>query len=169
MRSPANQVKRRFERERKPIPSNQEISERWVPPLNRWSDVTWLMWKEKNGGNNLRYIGHDYITNEASEAIMRYIFNKYRHSQVVPWPGLDFTMDKDEGRALLGTPNGIGTARLLIDRAADLGRRDLKVYIWTFENDHLCMLWDMVPVQPVGRHKRDPRGDDQLYRHLSRL
>lgn len=42
-------------------------------------------------------------------------------------PGLSFGMETDEGEALLGTPNGICTARLLVDKAAELGRRELKV------------------------------------------
>lgn len=61
------------------------------------------------------------------------------------WPGLSFGMDSDEGKALLGTPNGIGTARLLIDRAAQLGRRELKVYMFARHDGKYCMLWDMAP------------------------
>ncbi|KAL8898638.1 MAG: hypothetical protein Q9207_006608 [Kuettlingeria erythrocarpa] len=61
------------------------------------------------------------------------------------FPGLSFGMDSDEGKALLGIPNGIGTARILVDRATELGRRELKVYIFAREDGKYCMLWDMHP------------------------
>ncbi|KAL8895341.1 MAG: hypothetical protein Q9207_008209, partial [Kuettlingeria erythrocarpa] len=145
--SPFNQVRRRYVFADKPVPSSQYIAGHLVPPLNRWSDVTWTIWKEKAGdtANNLRYLAHDAIENEATDEIAAYIFAKARNSQDVPYPGLDFGMDSREGRALLGTPNGIGTARILIDRAKELGKRELRVRIFTSDTNGLCMLWDMVP------------------------
>ncbi len=136
------------------MPSSQYITDHLVPPLNRWSDVTWTIWKEKAGdtANNLRYLAHDAVENEATDEIAAYIFAKARNSQDVPYPGLDFGMDSREGRALLGTPNGIGTARILIDRAKELGKRELRVKIFTSDTNGLCMLWDMVP------SKSQPRG-----------
>lgn len=161
MNSPFNQVRRRYVFANKPVPSNQYIADHLVPPLNRWSDVTWTIWNEKAGdtANNLRYIAHDAVENEATDEIAAYIFAKARNSQDVPYPGLDFGMDSREGRALLGTPNGIGTARILIDRAKELGKRELRVRIFTSDTNGLCMLWDMVPP------KSQPRGLGLLYLH----
>lgn len=45
------------------------------------------------------------------------------------FPGLEFGVDTEEGEALLGTPNGMGTAWLLYDRSRELGRRNLKARI----------------------------------------
>ncbi|KAL8799525.1 MAG: hypothetical protein Q9182_005834 [Xanthomendoza sp. 2 TL-2023] len=52
--SPAFQVKQSFNLAGKPIPSSQEIADCYVPPLHRWSDVTWTIWKSKGGSGNLR-------------------------------------------------------------------------------------------------------------------
>ncbi|KAL8926905.1 MAG: hypothetical protein Q9208_002714 [Pyrenodesmia sp. 3 TL-2023] len=161
MNSPSNQVRRRYTMAQPPKtpPASQYIADHLVPPLNRWSDVTWTLWKEKAGGsaNNLRYIAHDAVENDDTDSIASYVFTKARNSEDVPYPGLEFGMDSREGRALLGTPNGIGTARLLIDRAKQLGKRELRVRIFTSNTSGLCMLWDMVPQdQPGssgGRHR----------------
>ncbi|KAL8748722.1 MAG: hypothetical protein Q9184_007129 [Pyrenodesmia sp. 2 TL-2023] len=152
MNSPFNQIRRRYRDQNKPIPSSQYIADHLVPPLNRWSDVTWTIWKEKAGdtANNLRYIAHDAVENDTTDSIASYIFAKARNSQNVPYPGLEFGMDSREGRALLGTPNGIGTARILIDRAKQLGKRELRVRIFTSDTSGLCMLWDMVPQNQPG-------------------
>ncbi|KAL8646923.1 MAG: hypothetical protein Q9210_005855 [Variospora velana] len=186
--SPANQVRRRFRNIlKKPVPSNLEIADEYVPPLSRWSDITWTIWAElSNNENNLRYLGHDNTANLRTAHVIEYIFTKHGRSDSssdgsssdsssdssgdssdgpqqgsqagssadssaddedeLDFPGLEFGMDTDEGKALLGTPNGIGTARLLIDRARQLGKRELKVNIFTREDGQYCMLWDMAPV-----------------------
>ena len=70
-------------------------------------------------------------------------------------------MDSAEGRALLGTPNGIGAARLLIDRASELGRRDIRFHIFYSEPDSPCMMIDMRPAQAqsraLARRRIEPR------------
>ncbi|KAL8920032.1 MAG: hypothetical protein Q9208_006487 [Pyrenodesmia sp. 3 TL-2023] len=185
--SPANQVRKRFRSMRQDPPTSKAINDKWVPPLNRWSDVTWTIWKElaKDDHKKLRFIAHDNTANLQTEHVMENIFTKHAKQDAgsgsspgsssasgsgsgsgsnsgsssgsssggsssdadePDFPGLSFGMDSDEGKALLGTPNGIGTARLLIDRAAALGRRELKVYIFARESDgKYCMLWDMHP------------------------
>ncbi|KAL8939357.1 MAG: hypothetical protein Q9216_003396 [Gyalolechia sp. 2 TL-2023] len=149
--SPATALKRRYKMDyNRPPPSNQEINDRHVPPLNRWSDITWILWNEKHGGGNLRYICHDLVSNPESEAVMDDIFVKAGRGDDVPdFPGLVFGMDSDEGKALLGTANGVGAARLLIDRADVLGPRELTIRIWHAEDAYTwpCMLIDMRPIQ----------------------
>ncbi|KAL8650290.1 MAG: hypothetical protein Q9226_005209, partial [Calogaya cf. arnoldii] len=155
-RSPAYVVKRRLGND---APSNREINEKYVPPLNRWSDATWTLWKEKGGGNDLRYIGRDFIFNLQTESVMKYIFEKYgKEEGDRKFPGLDFGMDSDEGRALLGTPNGIGAARILIDRASELGRRDLRIHIFEPDEEYSCILVDMQPAQVQPRALGDRNG-----------
>lgn len=160
-------VKERFIRANQPTPSGQEINSRYVPPLNRWSDVTWTLWKEKSGGaaNTLRYIARDFITNPETRVVMAYIFDKVKHTDFVPFPGLEFGMDSSEGRALLGTPNGIGIARILIDRAAQLGRREPRVRIFTLDPYYVCMLWDLVPPNQPGSSGGNYRARRHHVRH----
>ncbi|KAI4237975.1 MAG: hypothetical protein LQ352_007904 [Teloschistes flavicans] len=120
-----------------PSITDDEIARR-IPPLNRLSDAMWTVWKDLSGDNIqnarlLRYIGRSNVVNDDSKAIMQKIFTKAKSSETVPWPGLTYTMYDEQGQALLGTPNGIATAYLLIDHHTILGPRDPRVTIWTYE------------------------------------
>ena len=46
------------------------------------------------------------------------------------WPGLTFSIESDEGLALLGTPNGRGIAWLLKQHEELIGKRASKVTVW---------------------------------------
>ncbi|KAL8692093.1 MAG: hypothetical protein Q9218_002822 [Villophora microphyllina] len=140
--SPSNVIRSLF-----PHYQNSEI-ERLVPPLNRFSDVIWTIWTLGMGRKDpgrLRYLGHEDVINEETEEVMDYVFERKHPGMDPEWPGEEFGMDQDEGLALLGTPNGYGTAWLLIDRAQSLGRRvtEVKVRIWKNDNDYWHMLWDL--------------------------
>lgn len=86
---------------------------------------------------------------------MNYIFSQHPDKDR-KFPGLDFGMDSAEGRALLGTPNGLGAGRILIDRASELGRRDLRIYIFEPEEEYPCMFFDMRPTQVQPRAVEEP-------------
>lgn len=148
MNSPRNQVKQRF----KNNIAEADIEKR-VPPLNRFSDVMWTVWSTiSKSPNGLRFIGHDNISNDNTFGIMKEIFEKGEAKGPVNWPGLKFGIDTEEGMALLGTPNGIGTARLLIDRAGKLGRRIPEIYIFSpfpEMGGFYRMLWDLRPLSPT--------------------
>ncbi|KAL8936071.1 MAG: hypothetical protein Q9211_004364 [Gyalolechia sp. 1 TL-2023] len=128
--------------------SEEEILRR-LPPLNRFSDVIWAVWNTvSKTPHDLRYLAHDTVTNKDTIDIMRFIFNKSPAKGLIKWPGLTFGVDQDEGLALLGTPNGSGTAWLLIDRAKELGQRLPRVTIFSPfpETDgNFRMIWDMRP------------------------
>ncbi|KAL8681438.1 MAG: hypothetical protein Q9186_002443 [Xanthomendoza sp. 1 TL-2023] len=135
MRSPSSQVQRYYADRGEQVPSGKAINDRLVPPLHRWSDATWTLWKEKGGAGNLRYIAHDLVANEDTESVMDSIIEEANKKPAdLPFPGLVFNMDTEPGRALLGTPNGIGAARLLIDRASTLGKRDIRFHVF-YAND----------------------------------
>ncbi|KAI4099114.1 MAG: hypothetical protein LQ345_007492, partial [Seirophora villosa] len=127
IRSPAHEVKARFRRAGQPEPSGEEIATRHVPPLHRWSDVAWTLWRQKAGNeetaNRLRYLAYDHVTNTDTRAVMGHLFETVARRLFVPYPGLEFGIDTDQGRALLGTPLGVGVGRILTDRAKQLGRR----------------------------------------------
>lgn len=56
------------------------------------------------------------IINEDTLSIMAHIGGpEYEATESLPFPGVDFGMDTDEGKALLGTPNGVGIAWLMIN------------------------------------------------------
>lgn len=128
------------------ILSNAEIAARYTPPLSRWSDVAWTLYGElTNEVHKLQFICHDNVIGTVAFNVIQYIFEFHMHSAFVPFPGLEFGVDSPEGQALLGTPNGLGTAWLLIDRARELGRRNLRVKVWS-EAMVLNMAWNMAPL-----------------------
>ncbi|KAL9580665.1 MAG: hypothetical protein Q9212_004353 [Teloschistes hypoglaucus] len=135
-----------------------------LPPLNRFSDMAWYLWsdilarpstagpvdalaanngKAANDPGRLRHIGHDLVRNPDTESIMFQIIRDRSGgaSNEAAWPGHTFSMEEPEGLALLGTPNAVGTAWMLIHRTAALGRREPRVRIWTASPGYLCMLW----------------------------
>ncbi|KAI4242058.1 MAG: hypothetical protein LQ352_007318 [Teloschistes flavicans] len=142
IRSPRSVLKNLY-----PLFKEAEI-QRWVPPLSRFSDAVWTVWTLGMGRKEpgrLRYIGHEDISNFESEEVMDYVFQRKRPGVAETWPGEEFGLDQEEGLALLATPNGLGTAWLLIDRAATLGRRvtGVRVRIWKNEENFWYMLWDL--------------------------
>ncbi|KAL8789296.1 MAG: hypothetical protein Q9213_001219 [Squamulea squamosa] len=119
-----------------------------VPPLHRPSDLLWYTYSQNTPNpGNLRYIGHHFISNRDSSAIIDRLLQLAYNTNTpnIPWPGLRLDIDTDGAKALLATPNGVGVAYLMLDRAAVLGRRHPVVHIWN-ANGFRCMLWDMVPV-----------------------
>ncbi|KAL8739959.1 MAG: hypothetical protein Q9184_008549 [Pyrenodesmia sp. 2 TL-2023] len=156
MRSPATVVKEIFRQAKQPNPpSNAVITNVYTPPLSRWSDVTWTVYQDLANAaqkGKLQFIGHDQVNNDFSARVMVYIIRKHQPQgnpnarPSLPFPGFEFGIETEEGKALLGTPNGLGTAWLLYDRGGELGRRGLKVRIWIEGRDKLMMAFNMVPV-----------------------
>jgi hypothetical protein len=48
------------------------------------------------------------------------------HQTIACYPGETFDMDSEQGKAILGTPNGAGVAWLLIQRKRELGHATVK-------------------------------------------
>ncbi|KAL8718034.1 MAG: hypothetical protein Q9225_004788 [Loekoesia sp. 1 TL-2023] len=146
-KSPSYQLRKKYPG---PLQLTRDDIAKRVPKLNRFSDVIWKVWTQlvPNDPEKLRYVARDFIVNDVTVDIMNHIFGaKYRGEKNFPWPGLTFGLDSDEGKALLASPNGIGVYWLLLDRAAKLGRRKLKVTIFSGTEGayYYCMLWDLNP------------------------
>lgn len=143
-----------------------ETISRSVPPLNRLSDAIWTTWSARTGPNarGLRYLGRDNVVNPDTLSVMKGIFAALHHVEQVFWPGVTSSIDSMIGQALLGTPNGVAAAWLLIDHHSILGRREPTVTIWTYLDDFdgeitpeemtdglnniYMMLWDLGPPLP---------------------
>ncbi|KAL8954878.1 MAG: hypothetical protein Q9193_007036 [Seirophora villosa] len=137
----------------------KEERNKLLPTISTLSDLMWLAWNTvSTSPGELRYIGRDKVYNEETMAVMDYLFVRDNQGETrnVPWPGLEYGGDSDEGKALLATPNGRATAWLLIDfaqemkRKGEISRRELKIHIFSFVGDY-CMLWDMEPQSRRGR------------------
>ncbi|KAL8900102.1 MAG: hypothetical protein Q9207_005851 [Kuettlingeria erythrocarpa] len=111
-----------------------------IPPLNRLSDLMWTGWNTVS----LLPISLPYILRDTVGVVVDILNRHSTPGGFIGWPGLMFRIDTEEGQALLGTPNGLGTAFLLIDRPTQLGRRAVRVTIFNPGGDYR-MLWDMKP------------------------
>lgn len=121
----------------------------FIPPLHRLSDISYYIYSLLGNPSSIRYLGHDWITNGDTGAIIEDIFlAHYRTAELdLPWPVLQFDVASEGGRALLAMPNSLAVAWMMVDHAAVLGRRRPTVNIFTDNGGVLlCMLWDLVPV-----------------------
>ncbi|KAI4283338.1 MAG: hypothetical protein L6R38_002223 [Xanthoria sp. 2 TBL-2021] len=107
-----------------------------VPTLNRWSDVVWQNWTAiaaaaSTPPNKLRHIIHRDVFTSSTRLIMEYIEVAEKDKLDLPWPGHEYDMRSEDGKALLGTVHGLGIAWLVIDHSDVLGRKVPVVRIWT--------------------------------------
>ncbi|KAL8952359.1 MAG: hypothetical protein Q9222_001721 [Ikaeria aurantiellina] len=163
LRSPITQATKWYLDNGQVPPPAGLIGDNWVAPLHRWSDVTWLLWKDKGGGDDLQYIGHDFVVNPQSVSVMNLIRERAGKTiEEMAFPGLEYGMNQEEGRALLGTPNGLTGAHLLIDRARDLtGRRDIRINIfWILAKHDTTLSLSLLPILPKSTDDDDGRPRD---------
>ncbi|KAJ4377931.1 hypothetical protein N0V83_000761 [Neocucurbitaria cava] len=102
-----------------------------IPPLVHWSDIAFLQHIASNPNPTippatLKYIVRLTIQNVPTYTILSKILMKHGLTQWDTWPGITFDIDSEEGRAILGTPNGSGTAWLLIQHKKQLGDRKIE-------------------------------------------
>ena len=70
-----------------------------------------MLWKEtcEAAGvpaGRLKYIIRNAVTNDATSSMIDHILDGKKLDKKKKFPGYLFKMDSDEGKALLGTPNG---------------------------------------------------------------
>jgi hypothetical protein len=113
-----------------------------LPKLRYWSDVAFLQWKTLASSARprslpelktvVRYEILNADTRAISSAILASI-RKQRQETAEPgvsydswfpkWPGVTFSIDSEEAKALCGTPNGSGVLWLLAQHKAGLGHK----------------------------------------------
>jgi hypothetical protein len=119
--------------------NNKKATKAQRPPQNFWSDVVFAGWKiecERRGFpvSGLQQIIRSDITNTFTREIISKAYRKFepRTSVVDPvtwWPS---ERTKEAFLALLGSPNGSGVARLLLEHEKAFGRKIiLSVETWT--------------------------------------
>ncbi|KAF1834133.1 hypothetical protein BDW02DRAFT_499116 [Decorospora gaudefroyi] len=112
------------------------------PPLAlcHWSDVAFLQWASLSVEGvipDLKFVARVSISNEHTIAVLQTVLSKLRKEQRAPenrlptWPGINFPMETEEAKALLGTPNGAGIAWLLAQHKKELGHKTVEtVRLW---------------------------------------
>ena len=95
------------------------------PSLKHWSDVAYLQWaKHAKDSSNLRCVLRISIKNTKTKAVVRHIMK----DTLVNGGEKSFRTDdnRDKVAALLGTPNGVGVAWLLIQHKRQLGHKTVE-------------------------------------------
>lgn len=92
-----------------------------LPALKALSDIFWGYWMRDNPDiTNIRYFWMMDIANiDTEEILARALHNVKKDIDV--WPGVTFSMDTEEGMAILGSANGAVFAWFLIQRKEQLG------------------------------------------------
>ncbi|KAF2675742.1 hypothetical protein K458DRAFT_492907 [Lentithecium fluviatile CBS 122367] len=113
-KSPQAQVKALWGRD----PTASEL-----PYIQSSSDVAWCFWNramKDPGGGDLQNIRHFMATNTVNAETNRLIRRAMKELGK-RWPGEEFSMDTDEGKALLGSPNGWSAGYFLMQHKEQLG------------------------------------------------
>jgi hypothetical protein len=97
-----------------------------LPKLQSWSDIAWLQWAEIacENAKNLRYVFRSPVANTEAQWLINRAF-QLSSKELTTWPGVEFDMETDEGKALLSSPNGAGVAYLLFTHKRHLGRKTI--------------------------------------------
>ncbi|KAF2876222.1 hypothetical protein BDV95DRAFT_560268 [Massariosphaeria phaeospora] len=108
-----------------------------LPKLQKWSDVAFLQWYATSGKGdstkNINYILQTPIENEESVSLIeRALANTKK--ELKTWPGVEFDAESDEGKAILGSPNGSGIGFFLTQHKKWLGNK-MVVKLTVFQDD----------------------------------
>lgn len=102
-----------------------------APGFASWADVAFLQYEElsrKNGDNtqDLKYIFQAVISKDETISVVEFIEEK-NDQGVRDWDHkLTFPLNSDEGKALIGTPNGKGAGWLAATYKNQLGNKTIK-------------------------------------------
>lgn len=139
-----------------------------IPFVKALSDVYFFMWqslaiKQKQKVVNLKYFVHYHVINPHSKKIALEVTN----NGFPLWPGISYAMTSDEGKSILGTPNGAGVAFFLYQHKPELGVRvPTKVTLFKTigedENnqpeDWIHFLFEIAPYSGKGKKGRGKKG-----------
>jgi hypothetical protein len=97
-----------------------------LPKLQNWSDLMWLQWMNEAEDQlaGLRYVLRLRIFNKDAEWLIGRALRQAK-KEVVVWPGVEFSMETDEGKVILASAHGSGVAYLLFTHKRKLGRRTI--------------------------------------------
>jgi len=102
-----------------------------LPSLRRWSDVAFLQYLSSFPEPPIRPIPLNYvfrvqIQNAETSLVLNKIISNHVTFTYEMWPGITFGMDTEEGKAILGTPNGCGVAWMLNQHSKALGEKNIE-------------------------------------------
>ncbi|MCJ1332797.1 hypothetical protein MMC10_009491 [Thelotrema lepadinum] len=133
-----------------------------VPPLmRRLSDFIFLIYQyaslqHNQKLDNLEWVIHGKVTNPVCIVVAKTVYTWTQDATLPPWPGKSFTTDTDQGKALLGCPNGYGNGFLLAQHTDQLGSKTVdKVIIFKDDNSQFSMAFHVDDLDAVGSPERE--------------
>jgi len=118
-----------------------------IPDLKYWSDVAFLQWKSRaSKGEELKYVLRYQVMNHSASYMVEAI-NFANGDETVDWPGTTYDGASEEGRALLGTPNGSSVAWLLIQHKEFLGHKVVDKITVFHKNLDMMLLFHIADVK----------------------
>lgn len=106
-----------------------------VPDLKHWSDIAYLQWTDPSisqGTRELKFVLRSRIENKDTMSVVERIVRDCGGS-ATGQRSFTWDMQRDEAKALLGTPNGSGVAWLLAQHKEQLGHKTV---------DEVTLFWD---------------------------
>ena len=122
--------------------------------LSRLSDIMFLAWQHAceeaaTDVGSLAYVFRSHVTNDDTLAIASKALQGVDLQAARPWPGIDFDMGTEAGKALLGSPNGVAVAWMLIDRQTTFpGKTVSKVTVYVDDVGDTSLLFHIGDLQP---------------------
>ncbi|EMD94635.1 hypothetical protein COCC4DRAFT_147813 [Bipolaris maydis ATCC 48331] len=107
-----------------------------LPALRAFSDILWGYWVRDNAHvGNVRFLFMIGISNDVTNRLIASALRDVQQT-LGEWPGTEFGMGTEQGKALLGSPNGAAFAYFLMQHKAQLGQKIItKVTVFRPEND----------------------------------
>lgn len=110
-----------------------------------FSDIAYLAWvnfleteKSDLDPSSLEWVIQGLIDNPSTQQISKQVASENGGS-IPAWPGIVLQPDTVDGQALVGCPNGYGTAFLLTTHLVFKGKTIKEVYLFDDENTDTCM------------------------------
>ncbi|CAA9962859.1 hypothetical protein PTMSG1_06227 [Pyrenophora teres f. maculata] len=102
-----------------------------MPLLRHWSDIAFLQYLSTFPSPPpqplpLKYIFRLTIMNATTCEVLKSVIAKQGVEEYSLWPGLTFDIESEEGRAILGSPNGAGVAWMLLQHKTQLGEKKIE-------------------------------------------
>lgn len=96
----------------------EEIVDQPTPKLERWSDAAFLQWIDsvpEDKVKGIKFVLRQTVVNDDTIEVIAHIMKQHGpfETPYPEWPGVEVEIESDDGKALLGTPNGRGIAWIL--------------------------------------------------------
>ena len=132
--------------------------------LSSFSDIAYLAWDNYCGSQtpkvdpaSLEWVFQGMVVNPSSDKISGQVVQNHGGSaSATAWPGLVLQPDTQDGQALLGSPNGYGTAFLLTTHPVFKGQTIIEIHLFNDENSDMCMAFN------IGVPKKSARRDVEM-------